>query len=350
MKSKPLKLNVLTAVELIAKAVIGATALIVAEGKESLQSPTRRIALGWITGPEDFATLKSAAARFPETAFFGTADESVEHKNGTTYLKNDSRCRVSWSVRAIPLDLVRCWSRYENAMELGAPETESEAVTIAAPATPVPVVRELPKPVAPRVQPVKVTPIPLASTLPAFRPLSELSVSRKDAFLGNCAALESPFITDGRILLLKSACEPKFAQSKTVKVGCYGPDSPAPLRYLKPLFDEATKNSTVEGQIMGFAIAKEVGCIQENDQPLACITTDRGDIIVMDAEKLRFIQQKTGADSVRVGVKDPCKRPVLLVKAGQPVGVSITCHAPNAVAVFKNMLSASSRPAVLASA
>jgi len=348
MKSKPLKLNTLTAVELIAKAVIGATALIVAEGKESLKAPTRRIALGWVTGPEDFAALKSAAARFPDTAFFGTADESVEHKNGTTYLKNDARCRVSWSVRAIPMDLVRCWSTYENATELAAPETETEAIH-AAVAT-VPEVPALPRPIALRVQAVKVPPIPLAPKLPVFRPLSELSVSRKNAFMGNCAAPESPFITDGRILLLKSACEPKIAQSKTVKVGCYGPDSPAPLRYLKPLFDEAAKNSTVEGQIMGFAIAKDVGCIQENDQPLACITTERGNIIVMDAEKLRFIQHMTGADSVRVAAKDPGKRPVLLVKSGQPVGVAITCHAPNAVAAFKKMLSASSRPALLASA
>ena len=350
MKSKPLKLNTLTAVELIAKAVIGATALIVAECKESLKSPTRRIALGWITGPEDFATLKSAAARFPDTAFFGTADESVEHKNGTTYLKNDARCRVSWSVRAIPLDLLRCWSSYEDATNLATPETKTEAIPAAVATASVPEVPALPRPVALRVQPVKVAPILLAPALPAFKPLSELSVNRKNAFLGNCAAPESPFITDGRILLLKSACESKFAQSKTVKVGCYGPDSPAPLRYLKPLFDEAAKNSTVEGQIMGFATAKDVGCIDSDDQSLACITTERGDIVVMDAEKLRFIQQKTGADSVQVSSKDPCKRPVLLMKAGQPVGVSITCHAPNAVAAFKKMLSASSRFAVLASA
>ena len=350
MKSKPLKLTVLTAVELISKAFIGATALIVAECKESLKSPTRRIALGWITGPDDFATLKSAAARYSETAFFGTADESVEHRNGTTYLKNDSRCRISWSVRAIPLDLVRCWSSYEDATELASPETKTEAMPAAVATVSVPEAPALPRPVALRVQPAKVAPIPLVPSLPAFRPLSELSVSRKNAFLGNCAAPESPFVTDGRILLLKSACEPKFAQSKTVKVGCYGPDSPAPLRYLKPLFDEAAKNSTVEGQIMGFAIAKDVGCIQETDQLLACITTERGDIIVMDAEKLRFIQQKTGADSVRVAAKDPCKRPVLLVKAGQPIGVAITCHAPNAAAAFKKMLSASSQFAVLASA
>ena len=344
MKGKPLKLAVLNAFELLAKATNGASALIVAEEKENLKAPTRRIALGWIAGECDFTQLRNAAVRFPETAFFGTADASVEHRNGTTYLQNDRRCRTSWSIRAIPLELVRCWSKYEDATGLTVQPEHDEQQTRVQPVT------EMPRPIEGRAQPVALPASPTAVplTLPAFRPLADLTVNRKRAFLGNCAGEQSAYVTDGRVLFVKSACEPRFAQSKTVTVGGYGPAAPVREDQLQKVFDEAVRGATCEAEILGYVWGKDIG--RSENEMFACIATGSGAVVVVDADKLSFIQQQTGGEGVRVMAKQPEKYPVVLTKASVPVAVCITLYVPEVTAVFKKMIAAASRSVARASA
>ena len=198
----------------------------------------------------------------------------------------------------------------------------------------------VPTPVIPAKPVIAPEPV-IAQTLPdvpGFIQLAALAVSRKVAFEGNCAAPESAFITDGRAMFVKSACDIKFAQQKPIEVGRYGPKNPVPDASLKKLFDGTVEQATVEAQIWDYALASKVEGHKNDVETLACLTTAKHDFIIVCAHKLRFAQRNTGADSVRVAATEPEKHPVLLLKAGQPAAVIMVVTKPEAVASFKKAL------------
>ena len=188
--------------------------------------------------------------------------------------------------------------------------------------------------------------------VPGFLPLADLVVSRKAAFEGICSAPESAYITDGRVLFVKSECDEKFANPKTVNVGRDGPRTHVSEECMTKIYRAAVEHATVEAQVMEYMFASQADGHQSAIQPFACITTAKHDVIIVDAHKLRFAQQKTGADSVRVATTKPEKSPIVLFKNGKPVAIIMTFPAPDAAMAFKNMLlahqhSADAKPAAV---
>ena len=182
------------------------------------------------------------------------------------------------------------------------------------------------------VSPASATPAPL------FRPLSELSVNRKRAFKGNRASPDSPFITDGNVLLLKSACTARFLKSKAV-VECKYCMSPVDST-IKRVFYEVVNDNIVVAKLIGYEHVMAVGNFEDNDLPMACLVTKQGKVVVLHGDKLRFIQQQTGADSILVSPAQPDRYPVVLLKGEKPVAVLMSFFNVNVNADFQKRVNA----------
>jgi hypothetical protein len=240
-----------------------ASALIVGECVTGNLRDTRRVALGWLRGSRtDTTPLCVAAAKLEETAELARA-EGVEHhdSDGSPCLKSSDRCRVRWTVRSIPIALITCWAAFEDAISL------AEAVPVEPKKEPAPKIKEdsskqsAPKPVAVTLRQNAASGLTVTAEkpTPAFAPLTALLLDRKKAFAGNCAVPGEKFITDGRIMVLATACDSKFvAKVKPTTVGSYDLKNPLSTAKAQQLFDSAVADArhvaTIRGYVLGGSI------------------------------------------------------------------------------------------------
>ena len=332
----------------------GATALIVAECMtKGRATPIRRVALDWLHGDRNkVAPLRTAAAKLLDTAALGAAgDENERHESdGSVSLAMSERCHVRWTIRSIPIGIITCWTGFEDAVNPPEqPKADAEPQPIQAPEPePVPMPPPAPKaftepPRSKQSTDPKPTaaPIPIATAhLPMLAPMAALILNHKEAFDGNCAAIDGRFITDGRSMLLRSACDDKFlAKLKTATCGPYGPDNPVSEASTRKLFEETAKDAKYAAEIRGYVLGAVVGKEYKATQPFVCITGPGERITVVDGHRVLFIQSVTGANSVNVSV-DPKSSRLTFFKDEEPVALLITMDNDTLQTLFRQILDA----------
>ena len=149
----------------------------------------------------------------------------------------------------------------------------------------------------------------------------------EEAFDGNCAGVDGRFITDGRSLLLRSACDDKFlARLKTANCGPYGPDNPVPEASTRKLFDDSVRDSKYRCVIRGYVLGAVAGPECKATQPFVCITGPGERIAVVEGHRVLLIQTVTGANRVMVSVEPKSPR-LTFLKDDEPVALLVTGHA-----------------------
>ena len=338
-----------TSAEWAREAPAGASALIVAECMtKGSATPIRRVALDWLHGERNkVAPLRSAAAKLADTAVLGAAGDESERRDsdGSVSLAMSERCHVRWTIRSIPIGIVTCWTGFEDAVN--PPEETPEPQPISVP-TPVPLPAPMPRTIAEPPPPKQsadthheAAPIPIESAqLPMLAPMAALILNYKEAFDGNCAGIDGRFITDGRSMLLRAACNDQFlAKLKSTKCGPYGPDNPVPEASTRNLFDETVKDATYAAVIRGYVLGAVVGKEYKATQPFVCITGPGERVTVVDGHRVLFIQAITGANTVKASV-DPKSCRLTFFKDEEPVALLITMDNDTLQTLFRQILDA----------
>ena len=354
--------------EWLREAPAGATALIVAEcTSKERPSPSRRVALGWLYGDRNKTEpLRDAARKLPDTLLLATADDTTKRQDsdGSIYLSTSERCHIRWTVRTIPIGLIGCWTGFEDAIAPPMPMT---------PAAPTPRPAKTAPSVAPTniQQPLNVpanskaptTPLPAdpyrpqrtcdatpnyPAALPVFAPLSALIFDKKKALQGNCAAPDGKFITDGRMLLVRDACDKKFVERvKPIKSANHGPENPIADARCQKLFDNAIQDAKYNATICGYVLGASVGLLNEPEQPLVCLRGPGGRVLIVDGHRLLLAQNIAGANHVKLSAEEK-PRMAVLFKDDVPVALLMNIDYAQGVATFEKMLEANSRTNITA--
>jgi hypothetical protein len=281
---------------------------------------------------------------------------------------------VRWVVRSIPVGIVTCWTGFEDGINppVQAAPTQPASVPVTPapkPAAPIhataPVSSPVPKPIAQteaQIQPANhpaakaaepsrtgaqysadATPPAYPDPLPVFAPLSALILDKKKALSGNCAAPDGKFITDGRMLLVRDACEKKFVEKvKPGKSANYGPENPIPNDRCQKLLDNAVQDSKYEATICGYVLGASVGLFDEPEQPLVCLRGPGGRVSIVDGHRVLLAQNIAGANHVKVSYEEK-PRMAVLYKDDAPVALLMTIEYAQVVETFENMLETNSR-------
>lgn len=332
-----------TSAEWAREAPAGATAFIVAECMtKERATPVRRVALDWLHGDRNkVSPLRTAAAKLQDTAALGGAGPECERheSDGSVSLAMSERCHARWTLRSIPIGIITCWTGFEDAVT--ARETKPEPQPIPPPTLEPKALAE--QPASKQFDDSQPTAaiIPMsAAQLPTLAPMAALIPNTKEAFDGNCAGVDGRFITDGRSMLLRSACSDQFqARLKSAKCGPYGPDNPVPEASTRKMFDETVKDAKYAAGIRGYVLGAVVGKVYKATQPFVCITGPGERITVVDGHRLLFIQSVTGANSVKVSV-DPKSSRLTFFKNEEPVALLITMDNDMLQTLFRQILAA----------
>jgi hypothetical protein len=307
----------------------GAAGLIVAEcSAADRRSSNRRVALGWALQHADpVQQLRIAASKFAETAELAESGKEVEEFQATgTCLKSSSnRGAVQWTVRVVPVGIIQCWAGYEDATAAATTKSENSSTVSAlakATATDPPTAESCATALSERPGSIE------ADALPIFAPMSALILDRKRGFQGSCASPESPFITDGRTMLLRSCCKQDFVSKvKGVTIGNYGPKSPVPEHRSETIFKAAVQDAVYDAVIHGYILGQEAQLSGKPDDPLVCVTGPDDKVIVLDGHRLRLIQTVTGANLLKVSAEAEVSK-VVFFKDSSPVAVQIAFTLP----------------------
>ena len=332
------------------EAPAGAAALIVAECMtKGRATPIRRVALDWLHGDRNKAApLRSAAAKLQDTAVLGAAGDECERRDsdGSVSLAMSERCHVRWTIRSIPIGIITCWTGFEDAVT--PPQQQEPEQAIQPIPTPVPVPTPAPKPFAEPARSKQATdskpavvPVPIVSAhLPMLAPMAALILNQKEAFDGNYAGVDGWFITDGRSMLLRAACNDQFlAKLKSTKCGPYGPDNPVPEASTRKLFDQTVKDAKYAAVIRGYVLGAVVGKEYKATQPFVCIAGPGERVTVVDGHRVLFIQSVTGANTVKASV-DPKSCRLTFFKDEVPVALLITMDNDTLQTLFRQILDA----------
>ncbi len=181
-----------------------------------------------------------------------------------------------------------------------------------------------------------------AAALPAFAPLSAplsaLILNAKIAFSGNCAVPGGDFITDGRTMLLRSACNETFlSKVKAAKCGSYGPENPVSTESSRKVFATTVQDAKYESRVVGYILGSSAGPGYESDQPYACIAGPGDRVSVANGHRVLFIQNITGANRVMASV-DPRSQRLTFFRADEPVAVLMAMDECGLNETFLNML------------
>jgi hypothetical protein len=325
------------------EAPYGAAGLIVAEcSTADRRSPNRRVALGWALQNADPAQqLRSAASKFVETAELSESGKEVEEFQATgTCLRSSNRAAVQWTVRVVPVGIIQCWAGYEDATAAAAATTKSESSSTAPAAAKAMATAVNDQPSAgSRATTLNERPGSVgADALPVFAPMSALILDRKRGFQGSCAYPDSPFITDGRTMLLRSCCNQDFvSKMKGITIGNYGPKNPVPDHRSETIFKAAVQDAVYVGVIHGYILGADAQFSGKSDDPLACVTGPGDKVVVLDGHRLRLIQNVTGANVIRVSAESEITK-VVLFKDATPVAVQIAFTLPEVAKQFSRMI------------
>jgi hypothetical protein len=375
LKGTPTRPKIKPSSEWAREAPVGATALIIAECTTKGRL-NRRVALDWLFGERSKAApLRSAATKLVDTGGLSTSGtESERHENdGSVCLATSERCQTRWTVRSIPVGIIQCWAGFEDgisqlgqsaemqqqprepipaltAQQLTAPvslEAVSPLNTTAA--QPLPALA----PSAPSLKPA-VTQRPVrAHPLPVFAPLAALILNMNEAFSGNCAVPGGDFITDGRILLLRSACDETFlSKLKPGICAAFGPDNPVPAESTRKLFYSTVQDAKYEAKLVGYVLGASMGNTYESSRPFACIAGPGERITVANGHCVLLIQNVTGANRVMQSA-DPKSLRITFFKDAKPVALLMALNESSLNDVFRDVLNTtknSSNVSVISSA
>jgi hypothetical protein len=341
-----------TSFEWVREAPNQATALIVAEcAIKGRGAPIRRVALDWLFGERNkVAPLRSAAAKLKDTEMLSTAGIECERleSDGGMCLSTSERCQVRWTIRSIPVGILQCWAGFEDAITpiaIAVPEKTNSANLA-------PVHTATIEPLALHSKSSKVTAQAHARSkpglaLPVLAPMAALILNSEEAFAGNCAAIDGKFITDGRSMLLRSACDDKFlTELKSAKCGAYGPDNPVSEGSTRKLFDTTVQDAKHTATVRGYILGAVAGTAFKADQPFACILGPGDRVSVADAHRVRFIQAVTGATEVKVSVDSKSAR-LTFYRDREAVGILMLMESPALKTMFLQILEQERGPAQL---
>jgi hypothetical protein len=348
-KTTPARPRIKPSSEWAREAPVGATALIVAECTTKGRL-IRRIAMDWLFGERNKAApLRTAAAKMQDTAPLSTSGIENEHheSDGGLSLSSSERCQIRWTIRSVPAEILQCWAGFEDGMCVSTTakplpaqpaslaETQSEAKRMTGS-------KAWRSASAPAPSPVETAPVRSKPTRhaapPILAPLSALILNMKEGFAGNCAVPGGDFVTDGRSMLLFSACDDAFlSKMKSAKCGTYGPDNPVSTASARKLFDTAVRDAKYGAEIAGYLLGHCLNAAYEPNQPFACIVGPGERIIVANAHRILLIQTVTGANNVKVSV-DPNSLRLTFFKDEQPVALLLAMDESGVNDAFRNLL------------
>ena len=324
----------------------GAVGLIVAEcSTVDRRTPNRRVALGWALENADPAQqLRSAASEFAETADLAESGKEVEEfqASGTCLKSSSSRGAVQWTVRVVPVGIIQCWAGYEDATVTITTKSENNSTPSPAGKAKATTVIEQQAAESHATEPTERPDSVGAGPFPVFAPMSALILDKKRGLQGSCASPESPFITDGRSMLLRACCKQDFVSKvKGITIGNYGPKNPVPDHRSETIFKTAVQDAVYDAVIHGYILGADAQLSAKPEDPLACVTGPGEKVIVLDGHRLRLIQTVTGANGIKVSAEPEISK-VVLFKDATPVAVQIAFTLPEVSKLFTRMVSQSS--------